>query len=243
MKDARPAVVAWAKWLEQHHNRCVYSEGSNRYANLNRRGILPYVGDCSASIRNYYNWAGAPDPYRLGYNDPEGYTGTELATGSHIHLLIKNGEGRSIVGVEPGDAVVYGPGTGWHTALVVERVGENILTISMGRQGDPSYVWVNRPTCPSRGYGYDGRQPQTFLRFPTATRRVYWPPNDSPAPLPQVLRHMNFVRLQGPSDEWLATKNGWPVWVWDGHWFAPAKLPSAPGTVEYANAKFANAHQ
>ena len=233
MKDARHAIVAWAKWLAAHHNRCVYSEGPNRYANLNRRGILPYVGDCSSTVRNYYNWAGALDPYRLGYGVPEGYTGTELAVGAHI----------DVAQVLPGDAVVYGPGTGWHTALVVERVGENILTISMGQQGDPSYVWVRPPTCPSRGHGCDGREPVTFLRFSTLARRIYWPPDDSPEPLPQVLRHMNFVRLSGPCDRWLASRNGWPVWTWDGHWFAPAGMTEPPGTQEYANAKFATTRQ
>jgi len=58
--------------------------------------------------------------------------------------------------VEPGDAIVYGPGTGWHTALVVEA-GHDPLTISMGQQGDPSLVRVSQ----------DGRQPQRYLRFRT----------------------------------------------------------------------------
>ena len=220
MQDARYAIVAWAIHLESERRYCVYSEGPNRYANLNKRGILPYVGDCSSTIRNYYNWAGASDPYRLGYADPEGYTGTELAAGTHIPLLIKNAQGVERVDVLPGDPVVYGPGTGWHTALVVEVVGENILTISMGQQGDPSYVWVNRPTCPSRGFSYDGREPQTFLRFPTATRRVYWPAGLSAGPTPLQTLHAGLRPVQGPQLEEVR-RAGHPLHIWDGAWFVP----------------------
>ena len=238
MNDTREAIVAWAQWLQRHHSRCVYSEGANRYANLNKRGILPYVGDCSATIRNLYNWAGAPDPYRLGYAVPEGYTGTELATGTHIPLLIKNAQGISVVGPLPADAVVYGPGTGWHTALVVEVVGENILTISMGQQGDPSYVWVNKPTCPSRGYGYDGREPQTFLRFPTRARRVYWPPATTPAPSRGQDRRAGLVAVN-PAQAALARENGWNIWGWDGTWFAPVATTTTLGERHWANVGYA----
>ena len=239
MNDSRKAIVAWAKWLQVHHDRAIYSESANRYANLNKRGILPFVGDCSSTVRDYYNWAGAPDPYGLGYGVLEGYTGTELSAGVHIALMRRNALQALVTEVRPGDAVVYGPGTGWHTALVVETLGANVLTISMGRQGDPSYVWVNPPTCPSRGYGYDGRQPQTYLRFPTLTKRVYWPAGDTPGPLPQVLRHLHFVRLGSNGDDWLARYNGWPVWKWDGTWFALAQPGEFPTTTEYANEHFA----
>jgi hypothetical protein len=72
--------------------------------------------------------------------------------------------------------VVYGPGTGEHVALVVNVSGADILTVSHGEQGDPSYVWVNAPTAsPSEGYPVDGRQPQTFLRCNTTTVGVAHP--------------------------------------------------------------------
>jgi hypothetical protein len=81
---------------------------------------------------------------------------------------------------------VYGTGTGWHTALVVEVHGHDILTISHGQQGDPSYVWVNPPTTvPSRGYYADARKPQTYLRFnTTAVNAIHKPSDIAPKPVP-----------------------------------------------------------
>lgn len=222
MKDARYAVVAWALFLRQNNARCTYSEGANRYAGLNRRGVLPFVGDCSSTLRDYFNWAGAPDPYKLGYAVPEGYTGTELSAGTHIEEFVRNSRGLLVQEVRPGDAVVYGPGTGWHTALVVLVRGRDILTVSMGRQGDPNFVWVDAPVGPSFGYGYDGRQPQTFLRFTTKTRRVYWPVGYTPGPRPFQLHRAGLVRVDNdPMREATARRNGWAIYAWDGVWFAP----------------------
>ena len=220
MKDAKYAVVAWALNLHAHNGVCTYSEGPNRYANLNRRGVLPFVGDCSSTLRDYFNWAGAPDPYKLGYNVPEGYTGTELSAGTHIEPLVRNGRGVLVEEVRPGDAVVYGPGTGWHTALVVMVRGTDILTVSMGRQGDPSFVWVNPPAGPSLGYGVDGREPQTFLRFDTMAPRVYWPRGYCAGPLFSQVRYAG-LRRATPAVREVATRNGWTVFGWGGSWFVP----------------------
>ena len=110
-----------------------------------KAGTLPVTADCSAFVTLCYFWAGAPDPNGLNY-DHEGYTGTLLAHGIKIPLEQ----------VLPGDVVVYGPGTGWHTALVIES-GADPLTVSMGKDGDPSLVRVSQ----------DGRLPQTYLRFST----------------------------------------------------------------------------
>ena len=77
-----------------------------------------------------------------------------------LALLLAHGRKIALKDVIPGDVIVYGPGTGWHTALVVDVSGlnaKNPLTISHGQQGDPSYVHVNQ----------DGRMPQTYLRFNT----------------------------------------------------------------------------
>ena len=220
MRDTRNAIVAWALWLEQHHNRATYSEGPGRYFNLNRRGILPFIGDCSATLRDYYNWAGAPDPYKLGYGDPEGYTGTELAAGTHIPLLRQNALEARIDEVLPGDAVVYGPGTGWHTALVVLTRGLDILTVSMGEQGDPNFVWVNRPVGPSLGLPADGRLPQTYLRFPTLAPRVYWPAGFTPGPSPLQARRAG-LKCARPLEAANAARAGLPVYGWSGSWFRP----------------------
>lgn len=221
MKDARFAVVAWALDLEAHAAQCTYSEGANRYASLNHRGVFPFVGDCSATLRDEFNFAGALDPYKLGYNVPEGYTGTELSTGTHIEFLVRNARGVLIEQVRAGDAVVYGTGTGWHTALVVLVRGLDVLTISMGRQGDPSFVWVNRPTGPSLGYGYDGREPQTYLRFDTMTRTVYWPHGISGGPTPLQARRAGLRRVNAAQAR-EAERNGWTVYGWGGSWFKPA---------------------
>jgi hypothetical protein len=105
----------------------------------------PCHSDCSAFVTLMYNWCGAPDPNGQGYNG-QGYTGT----------LLGHGQAISLAQVIPGDVIVYGPGTGDHTALVVEA-GPDPLTVSMGQEGDPSYVHVSQ----------DGRQPQRYLRFDT----------------------------------------------------------------------------
>jgi hypothetical protein len=70
----------------------------------------------------------------------------------------------------PGDVIVYGGGTGEHTALIVVVDGsKNPLTISHGQQSDPSYCHVNQ----------DGRLPQTYLRFNTnaiSDKNIHTPP-------------------------------------------------------------------
>ena len=111
-------------------------------------GTVPITADCSAAVTLWYKWAGAPDPNGLNYNGT-GYTGTLLGHGRHIALK----------DVLPGDVIVYGPGTGWHTALVVEA-GPDPLTVSHGQQGDPNYCRVSQ----------DGRLPPDLpaLQYPEA---------------------------------------------------------------------------
>lgn len=124
---------------------------------IGKPGVLPVNADCSAFVTLCYNWAGAADPNGMGYNHT-GYTGTLLSHGTKIALNQ----------VQPGDVIVYGPGTGWHTALVIEG-GPNPLTISHGQQGDPSYCHVSQ----------DGRLPQTYLRFNTTAigdKNIHTPP-------------------------------------------------------------------
>lgn len=145
----RQKVEEWAKWGVRCHGYFTYSEGPERMSNMDEPGTLPIISDCSAWVTRCYKWAGAADPNGLGYNG-EGYTGTLLAHGQHIPLSE----------AEPGDVIVYGPGTGWHTALLVHDFDgtfnqKDPLTVSMGQQGDPSFVRVSQ----------DGRLPQNYLRF------------------------------------------------------------------------------
>ena len=161
MTDVRQNIVAWAKWCATNHAKFTYSEGPQRMSGIGNPGKLPVTADCSAFVTLCYNWAGAPDPNAQSYNHT-GYTGTLLSHGTKIPLSQ----------VQPGDVIVYGPGTGWHTALIVDVSGlnaKNPLTISHGQQGDPSYVHVNQ----------DGRLPQTYLRFNTSAinaQGIHTPP-------------------------------------------------------------------
>ena len=157
MTDVRSIIVDWAKWAAAHHDKFNYTEGPLRMSGIGKPGVLPVNADCSAFVTLCYNWAGAADPNGMGYNHT-GYTGTLLAHGQKIALK----------DVLPGDVIVYGGGTGEHTALIIAG-GPNPLTISHGQQGDPSYVHVNQ----------DGRKPQTYLRFNTnaiGDRNIHQPP-------------------------------------------------------------------
>ena len=161
-------AIAWAKYLlelnKKNPGHIDYSEGANRMSAIGQWPLkFPITTDCSGFVTLVYWLAGLADPNGLGY-DHEGYTGTLLSHDAHIPLFAKNAQGVNFVDVQPGDLVIYGPGTGWHVGLVVEVDGSNILTISNGEQGDPSYVWASLPACPSRGFPTDGRTPQTYLR-------------------------------------------------------------------------------
>jgi CHAP domain len=157
---AEPGHVAWARYLQSQNTHMIYSEGSARMSAIGQWPLkFPITADCSAFVTLVFWLAGMPDPNGLNY-DHEGYTGTLL---SHGHKVDPKQ-------VQVGDVVVYGPGTGWHTALVTEVTKDGIRTISHGQQGDPNYCWVNGPNNP-----HDGRLPQTFLRFNTNVTGVARP--------------------------------------------------------------------
>jgi peptidoglycan hydrolase-like protein with peptidoglycan-binding domain len=158
MTDVRQQIVNWAHWGVAHHAGFHYSENANRMEGIGHPGV-PCHCDCSAFVTLCYNWAGVTqDPNGQNY-DGQGYTGTLLSHGTPI----------TIAQAVPGDVIVYGPGTGDHTALIVQG-GPDPLTVSMGEEGDPSYVHVSQ----------DGRQPQRYLRFSTMSGGV------NPAPVPPV---------------------------------------------------------
>lgn len=139
----RSKIVKWAYWGAAHEPQIHYRESRP----MPLKAGLPLTTDCSGFVTLCYRLAGAPDPNGLGYNG-SGYTGTLLSHGQHIPLAF----------VQPGDVVVYGPGTGWHTALVV-KAGSDPLTVSHGREGGPAFCRVSQ----------DGRLPQTYLRFQTGS--------------------------------------------------------------------------
>jgi hypothetical protein len=152
--DRRHHIVGWAHFGVLYNKHFTYSEGDDRmeYLTHNARpgSLAPDITtDCSGFVRLLYFWGGAPDPMGSDYKEPEGYTGT----------LVDNGVEIPLEKVQPGDIIIYGPGTGWHTALVVAS-GPNPMTVSMGEQGDPHFVKVSQ----------DGREPQRYFRFETRQR-------------------------------------------------------------------------
>jgi peptidoglycan hydrolase-like protein with peptidoglycan-binding domain len=154
-QDARPGIVAWAKWGVANKDKIHYQQ--IRPFPLTSK--LPLTIDCSGFATLCYFLAGAPDPNGLNYNH-YGYTGTLLQRGRKI----------SLAEAQPGDLIVYGAGTGEHVAIVVENDGRDPMTISMGQESDPSYVRVSQ----------DGRKPQTYLRFNTATNNPKLPGTSTP---------------------------------------------------------------
>lgn len=171
MANLRKALVDEAhRAVETNKTKSIewdYSEGPDRLDQINTPWPKKVKADCSAFIVLLFVWLRLKNP---DGSSPPYYTGTELSHGQHVALILANGKRNRHI--YAGMAVVYGPGTGEHTAFIVKvRKNGDILTVSMGKQGDPSYVWVNPPKGPSYGFPYDGRQPQTFLKFNTRTPR------------------------------------------------------------------------
>ena len=190
MPDAAAQMVEWARFGVAHHGTLantgdfVYSENpAVRQLCLHYRpGQLPVACDCSIALTLWAYWAGVlRDPNGLPSFQTPGtrYTGTLLASNPHI----------PIQKVRPGDPIVYGPGTGVHTALVVDPNNGDPLTVSMGRPGAPELVYVSQ----------DGRQPQTYLRLNTEAKVPVGPggpvkpgvPGRPPGPLPVLYWHVN----------------------------------------------------
>jgi len=154
-QDARPGIVAWARWGVANKAQIHYQQVRPFPLNSN----LPLTTDCSGYATLCYFLAGAPDPNGLNYNH-YGYTGS----------LLQHGKKISLSEAQPGDLIVYGAGTGDHVAIIVENDGKDPMTISMGQDSDPSYVKVSQ----------DGRKPQTYLRFNTATNNPKLPGTSTP---------------------------------------------------------------
>lgn len=89
---------------------------------LRKGGVL--LGDCSGIITCLFKWANLDDPNGLAYAH-EGYTGTMLA-----HLPHYRNAAYAMVGA----LAVFGPGTGEHVAMVIER-GHDPVLFSHGSRG------------------------------------------------------------------------------------------------------------
>lgn len=123
----RDEVVANALWGVSHEPDIHYSQGSDRFSALNNPRQLPLNTDCSAFYTLCCKWAGVPDPNGLGYNG-YGFTGTLLTHGKVI----------SLEEALPGDAIVYGPGSGDHVVMIVDTMNQqDPIVVSHGQERGP----------------------------------------------------------------------------------------------------------
>ena len=156
-KNVANDIGLWAVWATKH-KKGIYNfhyQQVRPFSVLLKREMFL---DCSAFVAWCYRQAGAPDPYKLGYS---GIGNTEM--------LLAKGQRISVTKIRPGDVVVYGadlPVSQQHAAVIVAK-GDDPLTVSMGQEGDPSFVHVSQ----------DPRKP-TFLRFDTSLK---WKPTPMPA--------------------------------------------------------------
>lgn len=122
----REQIVKWARWGVTNHGKFTYTMGPQRWHMVESQpGSLPQFADCSSFVTACARWAGCSDPN--GEHFTGGYTGTLLAHCNHIPQAK----------AQPGDLIVYGPGTGHHVVLIVERVPGGIEVVSHGHQGTP----------------------------------------------------------------------------------------------------------
>jgi peptidoglycan hydrolase-like protein with peptidoglycan-binding domain len=121
----RKHIVANARWGIAHEPD-VHYEQLRPMEGLREARKLPLHTDCSGFSTLCYAWAGAPDPNGVDY-DGTGYTGT----------LLRHMEQIPLAAVQPGDLVVWGPGTGHHVALVLETDGRDPLLCSHGQEKGP----------------------------------------------------------------------------------------------------------
>jgi len=95
---------------------------------------LPLQTDCSGFVTLCYAWSGAPDPNGNNYSGA-GFTGT----------LISNGRPIPRSAVQPGDVVVFGPGTGDHVCLVLTAEADPWL-VSHGQEKGPIKIRLSQET-------------------------------------------------------------------------------------------------
>jgi hypothetical protein len=123
----REQIVSNARWGIAHDRQIHYRQ-TRPIDGLHEPRKLPLYTDCSGFVTLCYAWAGAPDPNGLAYSGA-GYTGTLLQA---MRRIPKSG-------VQPGDLVVWGPGTGRHVALVLDGGADPALA-SLGQERGPVAV-------------------------------------------------------------------------------------------------------
>ena len=159
-RHVRARIVNAALWLAAHNKWCTYSEGAERFSCVHKPYAVPFVSDCSSGVTDCYSWGGAPDPNKRNY-DGQGYTGTLIAEGRLI----------SARAARASDIVIFGPGTGWHAALVLEA-GANPLVWSMGEQGDPR---IYACSSVAKGVAYVNNVAECEVRYFRYNTSA-WPP-------------------------------------------------------------------
>lgn len=141
----RQAITNWALWGARHEPVIDYTQSTSRDDFLHEpRGHLPMTTDCSGFVTFCYWASGAPDPSGLAYRWV-GFTGTLLENAyRHGRVLTDLSLAR------PGDPIVVGPGTGWHTFIVVQA-GTDPLVVSHGDESGPkTYSESVDPRLPKR---------------------------------------------------------------------------------------------
>jgi hypothetical protein len=132
-----------AAWLTYNHKgRVHYTQSARRWDGINKKmnarvGKYPKYADCS-SFATWCLWNGLFIPFSCrdtvnGANWQHGYTGTMLSHGKEV-VHIAN----TLIG----DCVIYGGGTGAHTAIIVKggNVTERPMVISHGSEAGPFYL-------------------------------------------------------------------------------------------------------
>lgn len=138
MEPIRMRIVDAARYGIAHAAQIHYTEDMRRddwLAQLSKEDPpqfpLPLWTDCSGFATLCYYLAGAPDPNGLHYQKV-GYTGTMLDTGKKVQVP------------EPGDLIVYGPGTGHHVVIYLDTWRGAWRVASHGNEYGPNLVLQHR---------------------------------------------------------------------------------------------------
>jgi cell wall-associated NlpC family hydrolase len=140
----REKILANAQWGIDNEPSIHYKQ-LRPMDGLHEARKLPLRTDCSGFVTLCYAWAGAPDPNGLAFSGL-GYTGTLLHNCRRIP--------RSAV--QPGDLVVFGPGTGDHVVMVIEMAADP-LVVSHGQEKGPLKTTLSAQQAAHRA-------PTVFLR-------------------------------------------------------------------------------
>jgi hypothetical protein len=132
----RQQFRSYCLFLYHWRDRVHYTMSASRMSIVRRRLTFQRVWsqgdlweDCSSIGKGLYKWIGRPDPNGYGYDNPWGYTGTMLKTGSKVAY---SGSGSLRVG----DAILTG---NYPYVHVWYYIGSG-LGFSHGKESDPRIV-------------------------------------------------------------------------------------------------------